>query len=153
MALEQDLQKLSILIVDDDLISLEMVEVMLTMMGVEDITRADSGSNAMGAIRERKQAFDCIICDCKMPNGNGLELLKLIRMGRILNIRPDSCFILLTAVGQTDVVKMAKQLDVSGYLVKPVSIDKLRVTIEKARAKYFSLDADRYGSVEIPYLL
>jgi DNA-binding NarL/FixJ family response regulator len=147
-----DLDGLSALIVDDDLVYLEMVEGMLGMLGITKVVRADSGENAILAMRSETHVTDCVICDCRMSRGNGLQLLQAIRLGRVKNLRPDSCFILLTSEGDKEIVKTAQQLDVSGYLVKPVSVEKLREALTKARTRYFALDFKKYAAVPVPDL-
>ena len=45
---------------------------------------------------------------------------------------------------------MAARLDVSGYLVKPVTPDKLKATILKARHRGIKIDFNRYMQVPVP---
>ena len=128
------LSKLHVLIVDDDLMLLDMVAGMLATFGITQVLRADSGAHALDAVVDQSRPVDCVISDYKMSNGSGLALLKNVRMGRAKFLRADSCFILLTGSGDTDVVKLAARLDVNGYLIKPVSAVKLQATLERARA-------------------
>ncbi|MCB2107917.1 MAG: response regulator [Rhodobacteraceae bacterium] len=139
-----------VLIVDDDLAFLDVMEAMLNQIGITHIARADSGSQALGAISDLKRPVDCTICDVKMSNGNGLQLLKFVRMGRINHIRPDSCFILLTSSSDTETVKVAAKLDVNAYLIKPVTPEKLSTAIAKARSKYFPVNFDKYANIAVP---
>ena len=147
------LKDYTILIVDDDLVFLEMVEGLLEMIGVRNVMRASSGAFAIEAIKESQRVIDCVICDCRMHDVNGLQLLKDVRMGGFKQLRPDSCFILLTSATEPEIVKIAKQLDVSGYLLKPVTVEKLEAAITKARARVFPLDFRKYGAVLVPSAL
>jgi two-component system, chemotaxis family, chemotaxis protein CheY len=146
----QHFKDFHVLIVDDDLAFLDLLEVMLGSIGIKTITRADSGAQAFSAVTELKRPVDCTICDYKMSNGNGLQLLKIIRMGRVKFLRPDACFILLTASGESEVVTTAAQLDVNAYLIKPVTPEKLKTAIAKARGKYFPIDFKKYAQVLVP---
>ncbi len=141
---------LHILIVDDDTVFLDLLQALLQSMGVTAITRADSGMDAFGKLAAIDRVVDCVLCDYTMAKGNGLQLLQAIRMGKIKFFRPDACFILLTASGEPKVVATAAELDVSGYLVKPVTPEKLRVAVTKARARSFRIDIPKYGNVAIP---
>lgn len=141
----------NVLIVDDDPVYQELVVGMLEMIGFTKIKRAENGRSALIAIRSSTQRFDLIICDCQMATGNGLQLLQYVRTGETRgNLRPDCCFILLTSLGQSEVVRMAQQLDVSGYVIKPVTVEKLVDAIAKGRARAFPLDINRYKAVVVP---
>ena len=91
-----------------------------------------------------------MLCNYGMKDGNGLELLQSIRSGRLQRVRPDACFILMTRTTSPDVVQAAKALDVSGYLIKPITGQKLRDAITKARARNFKVRVDDYLSVIVP---
>lgn len=141
---------LHILLVDDDSTFLDLMQALLQGMGVTHITRAESGMDAFNKLSKVERVVDCVLCDYTMAQGNGLQLLQAIRMGKIKFFRPDACFILLTASGEPKVVATAVDLDVSAYLVKPVTPDKLRATIAKARARMIRIDIPRYANVAIP---
>lgn len=141
----------NVLVVDDDAVYQTLVVGMLEMIGFSKIARADSGRSALTAIKASTQRFDVIICDCKMATGNGLQLLQYVRTGETRsNLRADCCFILLTSLGQTEVVRMAQQLDVSGYVVKPLTVEKLVDAIAKGRARAFPLDINKYKAIVVP---
>ena len=73
----------------------------------------------------------CVIADFRMPGINGLELLKAIRCGDT-KVPRDTPYILLTGFADAWVVAAAKQFDVSGFVVKPVSQATLWTRIERA---------------------
>ena len=141
---------LHILLVDDDSTFLDLMQALLQGMGVTHVTRAESGMDAFNKLSKIERVVDVVLCDYTMAQGNGLQLLQAIRMGKIKFFRPDACFILLTASGEPKVVATAVDLDVSAYLVKPVTPDKLRATIAKARARMIRIDIPRYANVAIP---
>lgn len=145
-----ELNKLQILIVDDDTSFLDFLEAMLQSIGITLITRASSGADAVSKLKEAAKAVDCILCDYSMSNGNGLQLLKAVRLGQLKHFRPDSAFILVTTAAMPGIVQTAVDLDVSGYLVKPVTQDKLRAAITKARSRYFQLNLAKYAEVILP---
>jgi CheY-like chemotaxis protein len=137
-------------VVEDDEIILDLIETMLRGIGIGRVTRATSGSEAFSKIAKTERVVDCILCDHTMSPGNGLQLLQAIRTGKIKNLRPDSCFVLVTGSADTGTVKAAADLDVSGYLVKPPTPEKLRAAITKARSRAIALDMDRYNAVQVP---
>ncbi len=147
---EDRMEDLHVLLVDDDTAFLDLLEALLQYLGVKLITRATSGRDAFGKLHNIERVVDCVLCDYSMAEGNGLQLLQAIRTAKIKYFRPDACFILVTASGDHEVVGMAARLDVSGYLVKPVTPDKLKTTIVKARARAIKIDFNRYSQVAVP---
>jgi CheY-like chemotaxis protein len=147
---EDRMEDLHVLLVDDDTAFLDLLEALLQYLGVKLITRATSGRDAFGKLHNIERVVDCVLCDYSMAEGNGLQLLQAIRTAKIKFFRPDACFILVTASGDHEVVGMAARLDVSGYLVKPVTPDKLKTTIVKARARAIKIDFNRYAQVAVP---
>ncbi|MCB2108863.1 MAG: response regulator [Rhodobacteraceae bacterium] len=140
----------SAITVDDDPIFLDLLEAILGEIGIKKVVRADSGVNAYQALAALKSRIDFIFCDLKMPNGNGLQLLREVRLGRFKLVRPDACFIMVTAITHPLAIKTAAQLDVSGYVTKPISTEQLMDGIKKARAKAIKVDFGRYSSVTLP---
>ncbi|MHB1206275.1 MAG: response regulator [Rhodospirillaceae bacterium] len=147
---EERLEDLHVLLVDDDIAFLDLLEALLQSIGVKIISRATSGRDAFGKLHNAIRVVDCVLCDYSMAEGNGLQLLQAIRTAKVKHFRPDACFILLTASGDHEVVGLAARLDVSAYLVKPVTPDKLKTTIAKARARAIRIDFNRYLQVQVP---
>jgi two-component system response regulator YesN len=145
-----ELQKLAFLVVDDDDDFLTVLTAMLRALGVSKITTARTGSDALTKLMAVQHRVDCILCDLKMPSGNGLQLLKALRTGRIRAMRPDACFIFITASGESAHIQTALRLDVNGYVVKPVTREKMQAAITRGRAKAFAVDVKQYEAVVVP---
>jgi CheY-like chemotaxis protein len=141
---------LHLLLVDDDALFLGILQAMLGKLGVTQITRAVNGSDAFEKLRHAKKVVDCILCDYSMEAGNGLQLLQAVRTKQIHVIRPDTCFVLVTSSRDQDVIATAGQLDVNGYLVKPVTPESLHAAVVKARGRPVRLDMQKYAAVQIP---
>jgi len=144
------LQSSRILVVDDDEPSIRLVTKMLTSLGASAVATACSGIEALAALQTALRPFDCVLCDIWMPNGNGLQLLKAIRCGEIKTARPDTCFIFITALSGSTPVRSATQLDASGYLVKPITLESLHTAITRGKTKSFPLDFVRYKQTPVP---
>jgi len=93
---------------------------------------------------------DVILCNQNMAQGTGLELLWVVRTAQVPSFRLDACFLLVTAAGDHETVDLARRLDVSGYLVKPVTPQKLRASIVQGRKRSFRVDFTRYRQVQLP---
>lgn len=150
MVRETDIHDLNFLIVDDDDIFLSVLSAVLRSLGANKITTARTGSDALTKLASSKRPTDCVLCDLKMPSGNGLQLLKAIRTGKVKAVRPDSCFIFITAAADSEFIKTAAQLDVNGYVVKPVTREKLLPVIVRGRAKAFAVDMKFYETIVVP---
>jgi two-component system, chemotaxis family, chemotaxis protein CheY len=140
---------LHVLIIDDDDAFITLIHAMLKSLGVGQVTRASSGAEAYQKMRKSERVIDCIICDYHMENGNGLQLLQAVRTATVNPVRPDACFILLTSSSDPETVSSAARLDVSGYLVKPVTKEKIEASITKARSRAIKIDVARYQRVAL----
>jgi two-component system chemotaxis response regulator CheY len=96
----------------------------LNQMGIDDITDAADGVEALAAFEADR--FDVVITDWNMPNMDGLELLKAIRT-RNTKIP----VIMVTTEAERARVMTAIQAGVTDYLVKPFSPEDLRAKFEK----------------------
>lgn len=125
------LQKLNILLVDDEaLIRLDLRE-MLTDAGHKIVGEAADGQQAVKLARELKPDF--VIMDVKMPVMDGLEAATIIGEENIAPV------LLLTAYSQRDIVEKATQAGVIAYLVKPVREEQLFPAMEVAFSRFREL--------------
>ncbi len=123
------------LVVDDEEFMRTVVMQVLRQLSVENIVTAADGSSALTKASVENRPFDCVVCDFNMKPVNGLMLLKAIRLGKAQAFPREQAFIMLTGHGETEIVKIAAQLDVNGYLVKPVSTEKLVSVLERVFTK------------------
>lgn len=91
----------------------------------DQIYTAGDGIEAMKLIEQN--GFDLIITDIRMPNMNGLELMR-----KVQSCHPGSRFIILTAYNEFEYAIEALHLGAENYLLKPLNIAELSATIEKA---------------------
>ncbi len=139
------------LIVDDEQFMIGLIERMLKECKASVIMKANDGGAALRSIKDNFTQVDCIIADYNMKPLNGLQLLQGVRMGINPKIPREQAFIMLTGHGESDVVKTAIALDVNGYVVKPVALDKLVDTIEKVLKKPLEpKDPEFYRGVKVP---
>ena len=115
---------MKILIVDDEALALARLKRMLTTLGYEDITEAESAASALEAIKESH--FDLALLDINMPETSGLELGYELRYHQ-----QDLAIIFQTAYDE----HALKAFDIGavGYLVKPFSIEQLQQSIERVK--------------------
>lgn len=118
------------LVVDDHSYMIDVICEILRHYAAEDPARASSVEQAMRNCGGTH--FDCIICDFNMKPINGIQWLQAIRAGKCREVPREQAFLLLTGHGDIDVVKAAKALDVSAYVVKPVAPDTFMKAITRA---------------------
>jgi DNA-binding response OmpR family regulator len=113
-----------VLLVDDEVEFLEPMAARLSRRGFE-CTTAASGAQALAALGSAP--FDCAIVDVRMPDMDGLELLRRLRRGW-----PQVSVILLTGHASIELGVKGMELGAFEYLLKPVEIDDLVDTILRA---------------------
>ena len=138
------------LVVDDTVHCRDLLTTTLKTIGVKNVLVANNGSEAFKVLAAATRPIDLVLCDIRMPNGNGLQLLQAIRTGTIKNVRMDATFIFATAYPTADSVKVASSLDAHGFVVKPVVPEKLQAVVLKARRTTFPATPGRYSQVSVP---
>jgi DNA-binding NtrC family response regulator len=117
----------TILIVDDDPVQRRLVENMVQKCGYEGII-ADSGDAAIAMLTgPDAAAIDAIVLDLVMPGLDGMGVLDKIREAA-LNIP----VIVQTAHGGIDNVVSAMRAGAHDFVVKPVGMERLQVSLRNA---------------------
>jgi len=124
------IRDLSILVIEDNAISRQLVEFLLKALGCSSVTCAEDGDEALKIMSGGGKPPDVFLCDGQMPNMSGLEFLTAIRAKGY-----DGTFIMVTAVNSLEAAALAKTHGADGYLIKPVTKDGLLKTIEATRAR------------------
>src|ERR1700746_1411521 len=114
----------SILVVDDEIEIREGLEALLTSEGFE-VTPADTG--AAGLQKLEDNPFDLMLLDVSLPDRNGLELLREIRLRD-----PQLSIILITAYGSIDMARAAFKGGAQDFITKPWSNDELIAQVSVA---------------------
>jgi two-component system, response regulator, stage 0 sporulation protein F len=91
------------------------------------IKAANRGEAAIDLVR--KEPFDLLVVDYKMPGMNGFEVL-----GQVRGIRPRMACMLMTAHGTPDIINEATQLGFNYILLKPFTPSELRGAVDKVLA-------------------
>jgi len=97
-------------------------------MALEDIYRIKDFANAESALTAlEKELPDLVLLDVGLPGMDGIEALR-----RIKELHPDVLIIMITAYEDVDTVIAAMKLGAYDYVVKPIYMDGLEVTIRNA---------------------
>src|SRR4029077_9123823 len=107
-----------LLVVDDEPPVLKIVERLATRAGFE-VVSCGSGAEAMRTLARRPA--DLAMVDLRMPDVNGLDLLRQIRSSH-----PGCEVILMTGYAAVDSAVEAIKLGAREYLTKPFDVERLR---------------------------
>lgn len=113
-----------ILIVDDEKIICNVIAQRLKREGYSCVT-AQNGKEGFEYFC--KGNFSLVISDIRMPEKDGLELLRLVKA-----VRPNMKFIIMTAYAEIDVAVEAMHLGANDLLLKPFELELAVFSVKKA---------------------
>ncbi|KAJ5660120.1 hypothetical protein N7507_006571 [Penicillium longicatenatum] len=114
-----------VLIVDDNEINVKILVTFLRKMGCSYET-ASNGLIALEKYMASKKYFDFVLMDISMPVMDGLVSTKKIRQHEQETSIDSSCILAVTGVASDDMHKQAMKAGINDYLVKPLSLQKLK---------------------------
>ncbi len=121
-------ENIRILVVDDDESIRRYIVKLLSQSGY-DVFAASSGKDALKELRT-SQDVSLVILDILMPDMDGLETLTEIR-----KITKDIPVLMLSALGQTNIIVKAMKAGATDYLVKPFEEEEIELAITKSLEK------------------
>lgn len=77
------------------------------------VTAVADGKSSLDLLKT--ETFDALLLDIMLPDMNGLEVLREIKAG---NLHPEMKTIMLTNLGQEELIKQAFSMGSQGYLIK-----------------------------------
>ncbi len=113
-----------ILIVDDDPETLALCQEALSFENYEVVT-STNGENALGLTQQEE--FEVVLSDIRMPGMNGLELLESLKRQN-----PEQIVIMISGFTDVDIAVEAMKLGAFDSLAKPLIVDELKITVNKA---------------------
>ena len=113
-----------ILVVDDEESLRDLLGIMLRKEGYDVFAAPDRAGAARALARD---SFDMVITDVKLPDGDGIEILRHVKAGS-----PETAVIVMTAYGSTETAVAALKLGAHDYLVKPFDVDELKIVVRNA---------------------
>jgi DNA-binding NtrC family response regulator len=141
----------SILVIDDESITRENLEHILSKEGYE-VTSVDSGINALKKLATTE--FDLVLTDLRMKQVDGMEVLAKTK-----EQYPDTEVIMLTAYATVATAIEAMQKGAYHYIPKPYKIDEVRMIVKRALEKKRLKDElqvlkqDYHRRVGVPFII
>lgn len=113
-----------VLIVDDSAFMRMVIKTLLLKNGFEEIEEAQNGIEALQNYKELKP--DIVTMDITMPEMNGLEALKSIK-----EFDSDAKVVMISSVGQEEMVTKAMMYGAKSFIMKPFKEDQVINTLNR----------------------
>jgi two-component system response regulator PilR (NtrC family) len=112
-----------LLVIDDERSLREFLTILLEQEGYE-VTTADTVASGIEAVLSG--SYDLVMCDLKLPDGSGLEVLAKARKQQVA-----SPFIIITAHTTPQHALEALRAGAAEYLSKPFNVEDLKLILDK----------------------
>ncbi len=136
----------NVLIVEDEEIIRQGLKRMIENMGIEEIGSIFEAPDGQYALRFWQNFKpEIVLTDVRMSHMDGLELIASIR-----KYDSRTRFIIISGYGEFSYAQKAISHDVSEYLIKPVSREKLKESLKALIGKLKKWDPASGDSVHVP---
>lgn len=139
--------ELCVLVIDDDPIACEHAQLVLGQVGV-NCEKALSGAEGLQMVKvryARREPYNLILMDLRMPDMDGLETTRQIRAA----VGNETPVIILTSYNWDEIVEEAREAGVDTFVAKPlfsgVVLDEFRKAFEKKNTKLVQETTDLKG--------
>jgi two-component system response regulator PilR (NtrC family) len=130
-----------LLIVDDESSIRDMLAIFFHKRGFEVVTASSFAEGTAGAARHNP---DLVLSDIKMPDGNGLDLLRKIKTES-----PKTPVIMITAHTSTSDAIEAMKAGAVDYIAKPFNVEELAMLVDRALGEKQLQDENVYLKQEL----
>ena len=117
-----------LLVIDDEPSVLLALKLLLEALGFS-VTDMPTPTEALAHLAAKKD-YDVILCDLRMPEMDGITVLREAK-----RIAPTIPFVLISGHAQTEEVETAMKYKVDGFLDKPFTPDQLGDVFNKLAGK------------------
>jgi signal transduction histidine kinase/ActR/RegA family two-component response regulator len=126
---QQTANLFTVLLVDDNRINIKVAEAMLKKMGIDKISIAYNGKEAIHLFKQGQ--YKIVLMDCEMPEMDGYTATQDIRIWESDNNRAKTPIIALTAHVLPEYLEKTKACGMDGYIAKPVKYETLQEQLTK----------------------
>ncbi len=133
--------KQSILIVEDELETLEIMKEIFEMI-FSKVYLAEDGKKALELFKSH--IVDLILCDINLPKMDGLSVIKNIRDDNL-----DIPIVIISAYSDTDTLFKASNSNIQGYIKKPMTSNDIDEMLDKVRDYQKRKDYDKKELIKI----
>ena len=140
-------RNMRVLVIDDDPVALEHARIILGQVGVSCDTAetGEAGVEKVKVCHARREDYDLILIDLRMPEMDGVETTRRIRTA----VGSDTPIIILTSFNWDDIVDEAKEAGVDTFVSKPLFagsvMDEFREAFRRKNEELEKKTADLKG--------
>ena len=116
-----------ILVIDDERSIRNTLKEILGFEGYA-VDVAENGSLGLELVKNTD--YDIILCDIKMPEMDGIEVLE-----KIMELKPNTTVVMISGHGNIDTAVEAIKKGAFDFIVKPLDLNRLLITIRNAGDK------------------
>ena len=116
-----------ILVIDDER---SIRNTLKDILGFEGYSVEVAENGLTGLELVKYSDFDIILCDIKMPEMDGIEVLE-----KILELKPETTVVMISGHGNIDTAVEAIKKGAYDFIVKPLDLNRLLITIRNAGDK------------------
>lgn len=116
-----------ILVMEDDQSISKGLKLVLSEQGYQ-VELTETGQGALS--RFEKQPVDLLVADLRLPDIDGLEVIKKIKQKN-----PETQVIVITGYGSPSLAVKAMKIGVHDFIAKPFTEDQIKAAVEKALKK------------------
>jgi two-component system, NtrC family, response regulator AtoC len=112
-----------ILITDD---KQSIVEILETALGAEGYSTVSAATGAEALDKISGEKFDLILCDVRLPDMDGTEILKSVAGGKT-----GTAVIMITAYGSIENAISCMKMGACDYITKPFNLDEIKEVVKR----------------------
>ena len=117
----------NIVVIDDDTITLELLQIILENVTSGEIYCFSDSKQALDYVQsDSMDNISLVICDWLMPDVSGLDILAALR-----KFKPHCPFLMLTANATKQLVVDSMRLGATDFIVKPFVTNDLLAKVER----------------------
>ena len=134
---------IELLLVDDDRDLNDALSSFIKSKGISVTTCSTSGA-AKASLEERGERFQILLCDLRLPDGDGLQLIEVAKMKN-----PAILAALMTGYASLETALKAIQLGAYDYVTKPFSLNEIEILLRNMCDKIRLEEGARRAEKEI----
>jgi len=115
-----------ILIIEDEAAIRRVLKRILEQMD-KSYTIDEAGDGVEGIEKIKKNDYDLVLCDIKMPKKDGIEVLEEAK-----KIKPETTFVMISGHGDIDTAVKTMHIGAFDYIPKPPDLNRLMTSVKNA---------------------
>lgn len=143
MSKRGDIGGRNLLVVDDEENMRQLLKKVMSEQGFK-VDLLEDGEKAIRKMTQEPNRYEVVMLDIRLPGKDGIEVLREIR-----EMNPEIAVIMMTAYESLETAIQAIREGAYDYLIKPVGVDELLISVERALERKQLRLENRYLRKEI----